>query len=92
MYMLKGIEETSIWTTEKIGAIRILHAKTVDYVRTVQPKIYSRELVDTIFEQPYCRISNLDENNIAKRQTASEYLKKLENIGILRREKVGRRI
>lgn len=90
MYMLKGIEETSIWTTEKIGAIRILHAKTVDYVRTVQPKIYSHELVDTIFEQPYCRISNLDENNIAKRQTASEYLKKLENIGVLRREKVGR--
>ena len=90
MYMLKGIEETSIWTTEKIAAIRRLNAKTVEYIRTLQPKIYSRELVDTVFEQPYCRISNLVDKNIAKRQTASEYLKKLETIGVLKEEKVGR--
>ncbi|MDE0283247.1 MAG: Fic family protein [Gammaproteobacteria bacterium] len=90
MYMLKGIEETSIWTTAKIEAIRRLNARTVDYVHTLEPKIYSRELVDAIFEQPYCRISNLDDKNIAKRQTAAVYLKKLETIGVLKSEKVGR--
>lgn len=33
------------------------------------------ELVSLIFELPYCRISNLTEAGIAKRQTASVYLK-----------------
>lgn len=36
-----------------------------------------------IFQQPYCRIQNLVEANIAKRQTASTYLKKLCSIGVL---------
>ena len=44
----------------------------------------------SIFEQPYCRISNLVDKKIAKRQTASEYLKKLETIGVLKEEKAGR--
>ena len=46
---------------------------TTDYVRAQLPKIYSYELVQLIFEQPYCRISNLVERDIAKRQTASTY-------------------
>ena len=44
----------------------------------------------SIFEQPYCRISNLVDKKIAKRQTASEYLKKLETIGVLKEEKAGK--
>lgn len=36
-----------------------------------------------LFEQPYCRINNLVERDIAKRQTASTYLKQLVNIGVL---------
>ncbi|MGB1801232.1 MAG: protein adenylyltransferase Fic [Gammaproteobacteria bacterium] len=90
MYMLKAVEETARWTTDKITAIRNLIENTVEYVKTEQPKIYTRELVDIIFEQPYCRISNLVEADIAKRQTASEYLKKLESIGVLQAKKVGR--
>ena len=43
-----------------------------------------------IFTQPYCRIQNLIEANIAKRQTASVYLKALEAIGVLKEMKVGR--
>jgi Fic family protein len=50
----------------------------------------SRELVDTIFQQPYCRISILVDADIAKRQTASEYLKKLVSIGVLIERQVGR--
>jgi len=59
-------------------------------VRELLPKIYSRELVDMIFEQPYCRISNLVDANVAKRQTASEYLKKLVGIGVLTERQIGR--
>lgn len=90
LYMLKAVEETARWTTDKITAIRNLIEYTVEYVKAEQAKIYTRELVDIIFAQPYCRISNLVEADIAKRQTASEYLKKLEDIGVLKSQKVGR--
>ncbi len=90
LYMLKAVESTAQWTTEKIVTIRNLADHTADYVREQLPKIYSRELIDTIFEQPYCRISNLVEADIAKRQTASEYLKKLVGIGVLTEQQAGR--
>ena len=89
-YMIKAVENTAQWTTQKIISIRDLADHTADYVREQLPKIYSRELIDVIFEQPYCRIANLVEANIAKRQTASEYLKKLASIGVLVEQQVGR--
>ena len=83
IYILKGIEETAVWTTAKIAAIRRLSDHTMAYVRSRLPKIYSHELVSLIFELPYCRIANLTEAGIAKRQTASVYLKQLVEIGVL---------
>lgn len=71
LYMLRAVEETAMWTTAKIGAIRTLAAHTTEHVRRQLPKIYSRELVDIVFEQPYCRIANLVEAGIAERQAAS---------------------
>ncbi|MDP6586598.1 MAG: Fic family protein [Anaerolineales bacterium] len=90
LYMLKGVEETSRWTISKITAMRDLEEHTKDYIRSTLPGIYSFELVQTIFTQPYCRISNLVEKDIAKRQTASDYLKKLTEIGVLTERQVGR--
>ena len=83
LYILKGVEETAIWTIAKIAAIRDLQQETTTFVRHRLPKIYSHELVSLIFEQPYCRISNLVEAEIAQRQTASVYLKQLVDIGVL---------
>lgn len=90
LYLLRGVEDTARWTTAKIAAIRTLSEHTAVYVRGKLPKIYSRELVDTIFEQPYCRIGNLVEKGVAKRQTASEYLKKLVEIGVLTEQQAGK--
>ena len=90
LYMLKGVEETSIWTTNKIEAVRKLIEHTSEFIKANLPKIYSHELVQIIFEQPYCRISNLVENNIAKRQTASVYLKQLCNLGVLKEIQAGK--
>ncbi|MEX2308891.1 MAG: Fic/DOC family N-terminal domain-containing protein [Pirellulales bacterium] len=90
LYVLKGVEETARWTTAKIEAIRLLSTHTAEYVRTIRPKIYSRELVDLIFALPYCRIQNLMSAKIAKRQTASVYLKQLVEIGVLEERAVGR--
>lgn len=90
LYVLRGVEDTARWTTAKIAAIRALADHTAIRVREQLPNIYSRELVDTIFEQPYCRIDNLVEKGIAKRQTASVYLKKLVEIGVLVEQQAGR--
>lgn len=90
MFMLKGVEETARWTVAKIAAIRKLQAHTVAHVRKATPKIYSHELVNLIFELPYCRIQNVTEREIAGRQTASVYLKELVKIGVLDEKPVGR--
>ena len=90
LFMLRGIGETARWTTGKIAAIRLLQERCVVHVRQQLPRIYSRELVDAVFEFPYCRISNLTERGLAKRQTASVYLKELVRIGVLTEKEAGR--
>lgn len=90
LYMLKAVEETARWTTTKIAAIRALEEHTGAFVREQLPKIYTHELVEVIFAQPYCRIGNLVERNIAKRESASRYLKELVAIGVLEEVKVGK--
>ncbi|MFN9749018.1 MAG: Fic family protein [Burkholderiales bacterium] len=70
--------------------ILYLSALTITHVRQAAPKIYSRELVDLIFDLPYCRIQNLVERDIAGRQAASRYLKQLVEVGVLEEKTVGR--
>ena len=89
-FMLSAVDETARWTTEKIRAVQRLHADASEFVRMHAPKIYSRELIDALFVQPYCRIQNLVDSDIAKRQTASVYLKQLAELGMLTELKVGR--
>ncbi len=90
LYILKGVEETATWTTAKIAAIRDLSAHTVETVRSRLPKTYSQELVNLIFERPYCRIQNVVDTKIAERQAASRYLKQLTEIGVLEEMTLGR--
>ena len=90
LFMLNGVEETCSWTTEKIKSIRELMEHTAEYTQTTLPKIYTWELVELLFKQPYCRINNLVDAGIAKRQTASVYLKQLCEVGILKEVKSGR--
>ncbi|MGB5334057.1 MAG: Fic family protein [Woeseiaceae bacterium] len=90
LFMLDGVEETCTWTTDKIKSIRELMQHTGEFVQSSLPKIYSWELVELLFKQPYCRIGNLVDAGIAKRQTASVYLKQLCELGVLREIKSGR--
>src|SRR5690606_28659907 len=90
LYMLRGVEDTATWTTNKIAAMRALSAHTRDHVRHRLPRIYSHELVDVIFEQPYCRIANVVDAGIAGRQAASRYLRALVAIGVLDEQRLGK--
>jgi Fic family protein len=89
-YMLDAVHDTAAWTTKKIKAIRELLRRATAHVREHAPSLYSRELVELVFEQPYSRIGNVVDAGIAKRQTASVYLKELCGIGVLREVKAGR--
>ena len=90
LFILDGVEETCTWTTDKIKSIRELMEHTAEFVHGQLPKTYSWELVELLFRQPYCRIGNLVDAGIAKRQTASVYLKQLCDIGVLNEVKSGR--
>lgn len=89
LYVLAGVEETSVWTTAKIRAIRALMDDTTRYVRAAAPKM-PHGVIEQIFTQPYCRIGNLVEHGVAERHTASAYLKELARLGVLEEEKIGR--
>jgi Fic family protein len=92
IYMLSAVELTAINTKKKILAIRDLMHRDVEIVRDKRPKIYSKDLLELLYSQPYCKIQMLEAAGIAKRQTASVYLKELESIGLLRSVKMGREI
>lgn len=89
-YMLEGVMQTANWTADKIRATRKLIEDTVAYVRQQEPSIYTRELVEQLFVQPYCRIGNLVKAGVGHRETVSKYLKMLCDIDVLEEKKVGR--
>ena len=90
IYMLNAVEETARWTCKKIDQILKLMSETRAYIKNNALEIYSYEFTELLFTQPYCRIKNLVEFGIAKRQTAAIYLKKLSEIGVLTETKIGR--
>lgn len=90
LLMLEIVEASAMITTQKVSQIRSLQRRVKHKIRDELPRIYSAELMDVLFHQPYCRIGNLVDAGIAKRQTASTYLKQLVDAGILSTEKVGR--
>jgi len=90
LYVLDAVENTASWTKAKIWAIKRLMDHTVRHVSTTLPKIYSRELVEIIFEQSYCRISDLVTAGIGTRKTAASYLAQLIGAGVLGEQKIGR--
>lgn len=90
IFMLDAVEQTARWTVDKINAIRELERATTLYVRNQAPNVYSRELIDIVFTQPYCRISHIVDQHNTHRQSASKYLKELCRIGILQEVLRGR--
>jgi Fic family protein len=90
LYMLEAVEDTAVWTRAKIRAIKRQMEETVRHVATSRPKIYSRELIEVIFVQPYCRTNDLVKLGIGTRKTAAKYLGDLVSAGVLKERKEGR--
>jgi len=90
LYMLRGIDETARWTLAKIAAVQELTTTVMEHLRTNHRWLYDRDLIDVIFEQPYCRIRNVVERGLGTRQWASRYLRGLVDAGVLREVRAGR--
>ena len=90
LYILKAIEETSNKTIIKINSIKELLDNTIKIAQEKASKIYRKELTELLFEQPYSKIEFVIDKLGVERKASSRYLKKLEEIGILESQKVGR--
>ena len=84
LYILDGIEQTSLGTIELVQDIHTLMAKTQHQLQEQLPKIYSKDLVEVLFMHPYTKIDFLVKWLGVTRQTASKHLNALEKIGILK--------
>jgi len=92
LFMLKAIEETANLTRGRIIAIRNLLDETLENAKEALPsRVYSKDLIELLFHQPYCKGQFLVDAGIAKRKTAAEYLK-LEKIGLLFSRQVGKEV
>ena len=53
-------------------------------------RVYSKELIELIFRQPYTKGQFVVDARLAERQTAAEYLKELEKIRVLKSHNFGK--
>ena len=83
LFMLKAVESTSVYTRDKIFGIQTLLDETIALVKKEIPGIYSKELIEHIFKQPYTTIKKTRIYLDINVKTATKYLNELERIGIL---------
>ena len=89
IYFLIGLEETSEETIKIINKIReeILNMK---YELKEKTKIYSKELLESLFYEFYTKIPYIQEQLGVSDKTAQKYLDSLVGLGFLSSEKIGR--
>ena len=90
LYILKGIEITSKETITLIEKIQDEMKNFKEEFRTKLPKIYSKELLESLFYEVYSKIAYIEKACGVTRLTATSYLNQLEEIGLLESEKIGR--
>ncbi len=91
LYMLDAVETTATLTRQRILNIRaLLHQAIVLAKKKLPARVYSKELIELVFRQPYTKGQFLVEAGLAERKTAADYLQELEKAGILKGRKVGR--
>ncbi|MHC4926830.1 MAG: Fic family protein [Planctomycetota bacterium] len=90
VYMLEGVAVTSQQTIRIIKGIKELMMQYKHRIRTELPKIYSQDLINNIFRHPYTKIDFLKDEIGVSRLTATKYLDKLSEAGLLEKFKIGR--
>ncbi|MFT4185617.1 MAG: Fic family protein [Micrococcaceae bacterium] len=91
IFMLKGVHKQAQRTLNRIKEVRNIQIEMGIEIQEKLPKIYSKELLDILFEFPYCRTNDLTDAGIGTRQTASRYLNELVENDFLETITVGRK-
>jgi Fic family protein len=89
IFMLKAIEETSLYTINKIEEIDKLFLNTYNLIKNKLPHI-RKETVEKIFEQPYTGPKKIMGENIKSLNTAKKYLNQMVELGIMVPKKIGK--
>lgn len=92
LYVLGAVAETAQGTYGRIRAVQQLMDETARQVRSELPRVYSRDLIELLFRQPYTKIRFLEEAGLGTRKTVSGYLQALDRIGVLNGVRVGKEI
>ncbi|HRC22375.1 MAG TPA: hypothetical protein PLS07_16605, partial [Niabella sp.] len=89
LYILNGIEQTSLQTIKIIEGIKNLMLKHKKKIRE-HTKFYSQDLINNLFNHPYTKIDFVITDLEVSRLTATKYLDELDQIGIVQKVKLGR--
>lgn len=89
LYMIDSVEETSIDTIELIRQIKEMMQDSKIELRS-KYKFYSQDLLNNLYKHPYSKIELLVKDLQVSRLTAANYLNRLADDGVLRKEKLGK--
>ncbi len=89
-FMLDAVRETALSTIEKIDDIQTVHREMQGELRSILPSRANADLLDVLFEQPYCRISTVMDRCGVSRPTATKWLRLLSDANILLALRVGK--
>jgi len=90
LYILEGVEQTSLQTIKLIDGIKAIMQKHKHKLRRDLPKIYSQDLLNNLFRHPYTKIEFVMADLAVSRPTATRYLDELTAINILHKHKLGK--
>ncbi len=88
LFMIKGIEITSRETISLIAEIKALMQEYKHKLRD-NYKFYSQDLLNNLFKHPYTKIEFVVNDLKVSRITAANYLNKLAEDGLLKKDKIG---
>lgn len=90
LYMLRAVAETSVETLSLVEKIRVLMAAYKQRIRNDHQRIYSQDLLNTLFRYPYTKIELVQRELGKTRQTAAKYLDELCDAKLISKHKFGK--
>lgn len=90
LFMIKGLKEQAVVTKNHLLDTKALFKEIRSVIKKDLSSIYSHELVETIFNTPIITPTLLANRIGVHHITAGGYLKKLQEVGIMRSQKYGK--
>ena len=90
MFSLRVVLNPYVVFLQYVKEINQLMGEFKQIMRSSLGKLYSHDLLNIIFSHPYTKVSFLERNLMITNKTAGRYLDKIAEVGLLKKEKIGR--